>query len=242
MASSERSLYRILGSIAYYVEKYPLAIVYFYFSWVEGSQVHLESLGSSHVAGPEYVAVVSHVILFLLQFSIGIFLLISRKPSFHPSSIWEIVVPLAAMLFFMVYRLVSQFPPTWRTSLLTLEAQTTAARIALILGLIGPAISAWGVFYLGRSFGIFVSVRNVVLRGPYRFVRHPIYLGYLFVWTGFLLVNFCPAVLVIIPVHALVFLWRALLEEKRLAEASPDYREYLRRTGFLFPRLGLLSK
>jgi len=32
-------------------------------------------------------------------------------------------------------------------------------------------------------------------------------------------------------------LYRARLEEARLSEYSAEYREYLKRTGFIFPRL-----
>jgi protein-S-isoprenylcysteine O-methyltransferase Ste14 len=43
---------------------------------------------------------------------------------------------------------------------------------------------------LGRSFGLLPAQRGLVVVGPYRFVRHPIYFGYLIGHIGFLLVNF----------------------------------------------------
>ena len=45
---------------------------------------------------------------------------------------------------------------------------------------------------LGRSFGLLPAQRGLVMRGPYRIVRHPIYLGYLIGHCGFLLVNASP--------------------------------------------------
>jgi len=229
--------YRHLGPSAFYIEKYMLSILYLYFSWIEGRQVHFSSLVGTHAAGQEFVAVVTHLILFLLQFLIGFLLLFSRRPFVHPRNLSEIVIPLATMLFFLAYKIIPWFPESWRISLFSAAAHSGVTRIALVLGLIGPAISTWGVIYLGRSFGLFVAVRNVVLRGPYRFVRHPIYLGYLFIWTAYLLLNFFPAVVLIISVHAILFVWRAHLEEQRLVEASEAYQAYITRTGAIFPRL-----
>jgi protein-S-isoprenylcysteine O-methyltransferase Ste14 len=41
---------------------------------------------------------------------------------------------------------------------------------------------------LGRSFGIVAANRGVKFHGPYRFVRHPMYLGYMVSHIGFFLV------------------------------------------------------
>lgn len=42
---------------------------------------------------------------------------------------------------------------------------------------------------LGRSFGLLPAQRGLVMKGPYRFIRHPIYFGYLIGHIGFLLAN-----------------------------------------------------
>jgi protein-S-isoprenylcysteine O-methyltransferase Ste14 len=115
--------------------------------------------------------------------------------------------------------------------------RTACTVAALAFGIIGPAISTWGVLSLGRSFGILVSVREIVLRGPYRFVRHPIYLGYACIWTSLVLLNLSAAICLIVFVHMLLFIYRARLEEVRLREPSAEYREYVKRTGFILPRL-----
>jgi protein-S-isoprenylcysteine O-methyltransferase Ste14 len=52
------------------------------------------------------------------------------------------------------------------------------------------------------------------------------------------LANLSIAIVVLVAMHTLLMIYRARLEERRLAEASPEYRAHLAQTGFLFPRLG----
>jgi protein-S-isoprenylcysteine O-methyltransferase Ste14 len=51
----------------------------------------------------------------------------------------------------------------------------------------------------------------------------------------------CSALFAIVPTHFGLFAWRAHLEEVRLAEASPAYREYMKHTGSIFPKLRALK-
>ena len=80
-------------------------------------------------------------------------------------------------------------------------------------------------------------VRKVILDGPYQWVRHPIYLGYICMLAGLVLANFSAAYFILVPIHIALLLYRARLEEARLSEHSAEYREYMKRTGFIFPRL-----
>ncbi len=47
----------------------------------------------------------------------------------------------------------------------------------LLAGLGGYALIFWSLLALGRRFGIAPADRGLVIGGPYRWVRHPMYLG-----------------------------------------------------------------
>ena len=72
---------------------------------------------------------------------------------------------------------------------------------------------------------------GVVVGGPYAFVRHPIYGGYLVTHAAFLLAHPRPwnALIVLAADTALVV--RALIEE-RVLSADADYQSYCRRVGW----------
>ena len=83
--------------------------------------------------------------------------------------------------------------------------------------------------FLGRSFGLLPAQRGLVMSGPYRLVRHPIYFGYLIGHIGFLLANFSwrnAAVLALLYVAQVV---RILREEATLAASDADYLRYQQR-------------
>jgi protein-S-isoprenylcysteine O-methyltransferase Ste14 len=78
---------------------------------------------------------------------------------------------------------------------------------------------------LGRSFGLLPANRGLILRGPYRLVRHPMYFGYLLVHVGFLLLN--PSLWnLMVYVAAYACQVPRLLVEERLLARDKSYAEY----------------
>jgi protein-S-isoprenylcysteine O-methyltransferase Ste14 len=100
---------------------------------------------------------------------------------------------------------------------------------AIVVELIGVIVGQGSRLYLGRRFAILPANRGVVTGGPFRFVRHPIYLGWLILSIGYVMAYPSPrnSVVVIITLPAIV--WRIIQEEALLA-AEPQYRVYLAHT------------
>jgi protein-S-isoprenylcysteine O-methyltransferase Ste14 len=85
--------------------------------------------------------------------------------------------------------------------------------------------------YLGRSFGIVAAHRGVVFAGPYRIVRHPIYLGYFVTHVGFLLANWSSRNVAIYIVVYFSQVARILSEEQILRE-DESCRAYCQRVRY----------
>ena len=112
--------------------------------------------------------------------------------------------------------------------------------VGLAVTLCGYVVGTWAVGTLGRAFSVLPEGRWLVARGPYRFVRHPIYLAYFLTTAGALLARPTMALVVVAAVWAWLMRERMVMEERKLAAFVPGYREYAAKTGALLPRLAAL--
>jgi protein-S-isoprenylcysteine O-methyltransferase Ste14 len=129
----------------------------------------------------------------------------------------------------------------------------TIARVITALSIVGPplvrpmatpatgidaittAVSAVGLLLvvvakiaLGRSFGLVPANRGIVASGPYRVVRHPIYLGYVITHLAFVIANPLWWNLWMLGVADTALVVRLLYEERTLAR-DPRYTAYRER-------------
>jgi protein-S-isoprenylcysteine O-methyltransferase Ste14 len=93
---------------------------------------------------------------------------------------------------------------------------------------LGLVIVVLGKLSLGRSFGLTPANRGIVSTGVYRFVRHPIYLGYLITHVGFVVANPAGWNLLVLAGADVALLLRAVCEERTLA-LDEAYRDYMQR-------------
>jgi protein-S-isoprenylcysteine O-methyltransferase Ste14 len=116
-------------------------------------------------------------------------------------------------------------PPLVRPiSVATLSSES----VAIIISAIGLMIVVTGKLSLGRSFGLSPANRGIVCSGLYRFVRHPIYLGYLLTHAGFAIAYPADWNLVILAAADTALMLRAIREERTLA-LDGEYRSYMQR-------------
>jgi protein-S-isoprenylcysteine O-methyltransferase Ste14 len=107
---------------------------------------------------------------------------------------------------------------------------------ALLLG--GMLFSIASVAVLGRCFGVLPDVRGLVTRGPYRLVRHPLYLGELTAALGLAVGSGRTALAAAAWCVCLaVQLVRTRYEEDGLRAEFPEYVTYAERTPRLIPGL-----
>jgi len=107
----------------------------------------------------------------------------------------------------------------------------------LLLACLGICVSLWALAHLRNSFSILAEARRIVTSGPYRYVRHPLYLGEAATMLGLCLTLGTVTALLFWAVINGLQLARARIEERKLERELPEYRLYREKTFFILPGL-----
>lgn len=232
------SLGRRAALVAIYGERYVVSIIFLGLAVFHVNRlIHATGAERAEIQAAPFTTVIRQVTWVPLYIYWGLLLLLGRRVTALPERLLEILLPVATTFFYLAYNVIPWLPSWWHQNLCPPDWQAPCAAISLILTLGGLWVAMWATVYLGRSFGVLVEVRQVVVEGAYKWVRHPMYAGYVLLLTGFALANFSVAHFLLVPLHIGLLLYRARLEEQRLADASEQYAVYRRQTGFVFPRL-----
>jgi protein-S-isoprenylcysteine O-methyltransferase Ste14 len=106
---------------------------------------------------------------------------------------------------------------------------------ASMLSIAAFAFACIGLGYLRRNLSIIPEARTVVTGGPYRMVRHPLYLAEIAAAVSLVLASPYLTPVIGLAVFVLLQGLRARFEERLLLESLPDYTAYRKRTHALIP-------
>jgi len=120
---------------------------------------------------------------------------------------------------------------------------TLAVQIAaLAAGLLGVALIVWAMA-ANRYAAVYARIQKerghaVATTGPYRFVRHPFYVGTITFSLAIPLALGSPWALIPGGLAALLFIVKTAAEDRMLREGLEGYREYAERVRYrLLPRV-----
>jgi protein-S-isoprenylcysteine O-methyltransferase Ste14 len=130
---------------------------------------------------------------------------------------------------------------TWLVGLVILlplreDLPASIAAAAAGLGAFGDALALLVVFHLGRSFSIMAEARAFVACGPYRLVRHPLYLAEELGLLNAVLLHWSLWAGLIVATQMLCQFQRIRNEERVLLATFPGYAPYRARVPMVVPR------
>ena len=95
---------------------------------------------------------------------------------------------------------------------------------------------AWSILSLRTNFSVLPEARALAKKGPYRIVRHPMYLGYCALWVAWAAEahdGIGPWLWAALGI--LLFVYRAFVEERKMRIFVPGYAEYCQKTAGFIP-------
>ena len=107
----------------------------------------------------------------------------------------------------------------------------------LVLVTFAASLSLASLLTLGRRFGVFPALRGLATKGPYRLVRHPMYLAYVLADIGYNLLEWNSGTALLVVTGWASILYRILAEERVLSH-DPGWSDYIASVRYrLFPGL-----
>lgn len=156
--------------------------------------------------------------------------IIRNRPTHKAIGIKERAFPLFVLFF--------QFTSAYLIAMHTrFNFNLTRYISGIILSILGSIIGCLALWELKRSFSIMVEVRQLITKGIYSKIRHPLYAGELLSLLGIALLFNNIAGYTMFALLLLMQCARAILEERKLIAHFPEYTTYRENTGFFLPRL-----
>ncbi len=202
-----------------------LMIGVFGFSAVRQLIAMLQFLQTPQLPGDWPIIVISQLLTFVFV-GLVVVMTMRRLPPRQTAEGIEPRITAIAGTFFLI--LLTWLEPT--------QISSGVRLVATVMIAVGTAGSIYCLRYLGRSFAIMASARELVTRGPYGVVRHPLYLVEAITVAGIVIAHGTAAALLVGTVQMLLQLRRMFNEEQVLRAAFPtDYAAYAAEVPMLVP-------
>jgi len=152
--------------------------------------------------------------------------MLRSAPCNRSQGVREVVVPLigSALPFVLLFA-----PPL---------PAITGNRILLYGALwwmtIATFLTVAGMWALRCSFSITVEARTMITNGPYRFFRHPIYLGEMLAAVAVAFIRLSLFNVFVVLLFSAIQLYRARMEEAKLRRVFPEYGDFAERSWWLW--------
>lgn len=158
----------------------------------------------------------------------------TRRAEPHWRAITRSVV-LGAMLYVLF-----EAPPHWYPLHVRIIPQGPGEDLlGLCIMLIGTAFAIWARFALGNNWSSRATIKQdheLIIRGPYRIVRNPIYTGLFFALAGTCIVLGEVRHLLALPILLIVWATKIHTEQRFLREQFGDpYLQYCREVKAFLP-------
>ena len=203
------------------IERAVVLLLFLYFA--NRMLPELAKLITTEIAYPElfWLAALKNLdaALLVISESLGFFLILTRRSATS----------------------VSTHPLDWALCLIAVNAPLLAApaatntfvpsQIATVLMFAGMIIQISAKAALWRSYGLIPANRGVKTKGPYRFLRHPMYAGYTLTHIGFL-IGFPSLHNFLLYLTTFLIEVARLLREELILNKDPLYRQYTTRVRY----------
>jgi len=199
-------------------------VAYFSFAAVAQAQSMLQLIDASPAPDNLYLQILSRIASLMFLSLIVILAMFRLRPSRKAEGIEPRVSALAATFLLVPMVMIDGGP---------VPKEATVIGIGLVA--LGTALSAYVLFWLGRSFSIMAEARKLVDRGPYAIVRHPLYVTEAIAVLGVVVLHWSLIAVLAFFIHSGLQLRRMWNEEKVLRAAFPEYAAYAERTPQWFP-------
>jgi len=150
---------------------------------------------------------------------VAIAFIVRSNPVDRSHGVKEIIVPLIASV--LPFGLLRTYPSRW------IIGNTDLLAAVFMWMTLSTALTVWGMWAVRRSFSITVEARDVVTWGPYRWLRHPIYLGEMLSAAAVVVWRWSWSNAAIFMLFVMIQLLRACWEESKLERVFPAYRDAL---------------